>query len=50
MKIKNLKCPKCTGTDLKGTQRGPHVMLVCRHCGAYIKFANKDEKRLLKWT
>ena len=49
MKIKDLKCQKCGSQDLKGQAKSQHHMILCRECGAWVKNATKEEKRLLEF-
>lgn len=39
-------CKKCGSTELRTQPNGCHTDLICAKCGAWVKFANKDEARL----
>ena len=47
MKIKNLKC-SCGRDDFFASKEGNHTGLYCSYCGKWLKWANKEEKRLIK--
>ena len=46
MKIKDYKCVKCGKDDFIMINRNMHVGIHCKYCGAFLKWANKDERRL----
>lgn len=51
MKIGKLKCKKCGSENLivcKKDKSYPHTKIICGDCGAFVKFANKNEKNLIK--
>ena len=48
MKIKDIKCPDCKGQDMFGKRSGSHLAIRCRNCGKWIKWADKNERQLLK--
>lgn len=62
MKIKDYKCKKCNGADfdflkpnenVSFKQETPNkgtVGIYCTHCGAWFKWASKDEKNLMGLT
>lgn len=38
---------KCGSEDIFASQSNQHIKLICaKKCGRYIKFANKNEKRI----
>lgn len=43
-----LKCTKCGSTSVYSQEDGPHVGIYCCACGKWIKWANKNEKKLLE--
>ena len=45
MKIKNYKC-KCGKDDFQTIKNNYHTGLYCTFCGAFLKWASKDEKNL----
>ena len=49
MKIKNYKCHGCGSDDFyaETSAQGNKVGLYCLYCGKWLKWANKEEKRLL---
>lgn len=47
MKIKNYKC-SCGCDNFFYTVEYPHYGLYCSDCGRWLKWANKEEKRLCK--
>ena len=47
MKIKNYKC-SCGCDNFFYTVNYPHYGLYCSACGKWLKWANKEEKRLCK--
>lgn len=47
MKIKNYKC-KCGSEEFFYTVENNHYGLYCSSCGKWLKWANKEEKRICK--
>lgn len=47
MKIKNYKCP-CGFDDFYLINNGNQVGIHCSHCGKWFKWADKDERNLIK--
>ena len=47
MKIKDYKC-KCGSDEFFYINEGVHVGIYCSYCGHWLKWANKEEKRLCK--
>ena len=48
-----IKCRKCGSTNmaLKDNAKNPSAVdLYCTECGAWQKFANKDDKRLYNYN
>ena len=50
MKIKEYKCKRCKHDDFIAlTIKTSNVVgIYCRFCGKWLKWANKDEKNLIK--
>ena len=48
MKIKDYKCPECKSNEFFFLCADPHVGLYCKVCGRFLKWANKNEKNLIK--
>lgn len=51
MKIKKFKCINCGGNDFifMPASHNPNVIgIYCRACGRFMKWANKDEKNIMK--
>ena len=47
MKIKNHKC-KCGKDDFNFIKHDYHTGIYCTFCGAFLKWASKDEKKLFE--
>lgn len=47
MRIKGVIC-KCKSEEFFGEQHGNHYGVYCEECGAWVKWASKNEKRLLE--
>lgn len=50
--MSKLKCPKCGCEKLllrKNEKKPTATDLFCSKCGAWVKFANKDDRRLYEW-
>lgn len=47
MEIQGTKC-KCGCSKFYGQSQGPHIGLYCVACGNWIKWANKQEKRIVE--
>jgi Fe2+ or Zn2+ uptake regulation protein len=45
MRLPGVIC-KCGSEDIFALQSKQHIKLICAKCGRYIKFANKNEKRI----
>ena len=45
-----MKCRKCGSETLAlhKEPKSPHTSLICADCGAWQKFASKDERRIYK--
>lgn len=41
-------CTRCKSEDLIIEERNPHNALICKECGKWIKWVNKDEKILIE--
>ena len=50
MRILNLACKKCGSRDLLPIHGKTHTKLICSRCGEFIKFANKQEKNIVKYN
>lgn len=51
MRIKDFKCSSCNNNDFKFMVNSNNRNLVgiyCSYCGKWLKWANKDEKNLMK--
>ena len=48
MKIKDYKCPECKSDDFFFLEAGPHIGIYCKTCGRFLKWADKNEKNLIK--
>lgn len=50
MRILSLRCKKCGSADLLPIHGNHNVKIICGQCGNYIKFANKQEKNIIKYN
>lgn len=48
MKIKNYRCVACGNKDFYAESNNMHMGIYCSTCGKFYKWADKDEKNLLK--
>lgn len=49
MVIQKYSCPKCKCKVIKPIQKfgTNQIGLYCRNCGAFVKWANKEDRRLI---
>jgi len=50
MRISDTRCSKCGCYELNILDKGENkIQILCSKCGKFIKWANKDEKRLIEY-
>ena len=50
MKVKDYKCKKCGCDQFHFVERKQHIGAFCMHCGFFLKWLDKREKRLIVFT
>ena len=46
--MKEFKCKKCGSSEVFLSREGTHLGIYCGSCGSWIKWANREEQRLVE--